>query len=218
MYNFKAFKTLKNAFMKKQLILVIVFFLPVVSYAQNFNFSDFTIRNGKSVNQSGQSIYFQSNVNANGSLAKNEMNRSDKLGFNNNTAVLLSLWDDRDTKEFYKSKITKFTKMKKTGTVLAISGGVLTVAGIVMASNANWREQDNSNNYYSNSNQTYTTDADGVFGVLFIMAGVSMCTTGIILHTIGSKNIKRYTAKLNAVSINTIYRPQVKGLTLTYHF
>ena len=121
--------------------------------------------------------------------------------------------------DFYQRKVVKFTKMRNTGIGLGIGGAVLTVAGIVMVSQAKWTKQTDDYGYQNNNNSNYTTtDGSGVVGLFSIIVGVPMAVSGIVLGSIGSSKVNYYRQKLNGLSFKVNYTKDVKGLTLAYDF
>jgi hypothetical protein len=113
------------------------------------------------------------------------------------------------------SKIVGFTKMKNTGSQLTIMGATLTIAGIVLVSSSEWKEE--TNNYNGQTNYT-TNDPSALFGMVFIAAGVESLIAGIIVRSIGSSKVKQYKRKLGWLSLKTNCSSEIKGLTLTYNF
>ncbi len=102
--------------------------------------------------------------------------------------------------------------MKNAGTALGITGGLLTVTGIVLVSGADWQKQS-----YGAANYT-TTDSKGVVGILSIVVGVPMAVTGTVLGSIGSRKMKQYQQKLDGLSFNLLYTPRQREVVLTYRF
>ena len=110
----------------------------------------------------------------------------------------------------YLVKIEKYTRMKNTGIGLTVAGSVLTIAGIVILSNATWVE-DGYGNYT-------TTDNKAVGGVVCLLGGMGGLGAGIPLAIIGSKNKTKYEAKLQSVSLRINANPQNTGIALVYRF
>ena len=116
--------------------------------------------------------------------------------------------------DLYQRKITKFTKMRNAGIGLGIGGVVLTAAGIVMISQANWHQTTDE---YGNA--TYnSSDGAGVAGVFSLIDGIPMAASGIVLGTIGSSKVNYYRQKLNGLSFKVNYSNNIKGFTLAYKF
>ena len=115
----------------------------------------------------------------------------------------------------YQQKIESYTKLKRTGIGLGLAGGVLSVTGIVMVSNADWETTPNS---YGGGSSKTTNDSEGVTGVLMLLVGVPLAATGIVLGSIGSSKVRKYREKLEDVSLNIDYSQQNKGFTLCYRF
>lgn len=114
----------------------------------------------------------------------------------------------------YESKITSYTKMKKTGSGLGIAGGALSIVGVGLVSSAEWETTTNS---YGNSTTT-TADAEGVAGVIMLAVGIPMMVTGIVLNRIGNRKVRSYQEKLDRISFNMDYTPNRKGFALVYKF
>jgi len=116
------------------------------------------------------------------------------------------------SKALYLRKVESYHKMKNTGTALGVAGGILTITGIVLVSDADWHKQT-----YGAANYT-TADSKGVVGVLSIVVGIPMVVGGIVLGSVGSRKMKEYQQKLYGLSFNPIYTPQQRGIVLTYRF
>ncbi len=109
----------------------------------------------------------------------------------------------------YVKKSEKYRKMKNTGRVLTVLGGVLFVSGIVTLSKSS---------IIYNSNGTQSTIGNPGLGALEYLGGVAGLGAGIPLWIIGGHNQKKYDAKLQNLSVRFNATPQHKGLTLTYRF
>ncbi|MCF8374360.1 MAG: hypothetical protein K9H64_22245 [Bacteroidales bacterium] len=116
--------------------------------------------------------------------------------------------------ELYQRKVQSFTKMKKTGGILAGIGGGLTMLSIVAISNAEWEK---TVDIYGNTNYN-TTDGSGVLGIVGLVVGIPMGVTGIVLNTIGKKKVKYYSEKMKNIDVGMYQWGQQKGLTLTIKF
>lgn len=205
-------------FTKKQLFFLVVFMIPMFAFTQDL----VTLKNGKTyydckiTKEDSVYVYFQ--FKKNGSIlstyASKDQIESYKYG-NLNQSVLSEQPSDN---ELYQYKINKYSKMRNTGTVLGVGGGILTVVGIVLVSNADWDQQTTSDEY-GNTNSNYnTTSGSGIAGVFCIVGGVSIGTVGIIIGTIGSKSVKKYQAKMKNVSFNFNCTPKQQGFVLSYRF
>lgn len=114
----------------------------------------------------------------------------------------------------YQSKVQSYTKMKKTGSTLAIVGGGLTVASIILVASADWEETEN----YHGETQYNTTDGSGVAGIVGLVIGVPMAVTGIILNSVGNRKMKYYQDKLSRVKLTSFQQGQQAGITLAIKF
>lgn len=113
-------------------------------------------------------------------------------------------------KMFYLQKVEKYRRMKNTGTVLTIGGSILTVAGIVTLLNSSIVET-------SNGYQTYTTtEGNPGLGVAMWLVGIGGLGSGIPLWAVGTHNYRKYSQKLEGVSIRLNMSRQQTGLTLAY--
>ncbi|HNP20356.1 MAG TPA: hypothetical protein PKL31_18110 [Fulvivirga sp.] len=134
----------------------------------------------------------------------------------------LTFGQTNQEKMFYRSKAFKYEKMKKTGTILGIFGGVITISGIVLIGNADWEENTQNNGYYQNgyyytnnyNNNTTTTDSNGVLGILGVMVGVPMTTAGIILNVIGGRKQREYQRKADGISLGYFQKSGAHGLSV----
>ena len=119
-----------------------------------------------------------------------------------------------DYKEaLYQRKVESYTKMKKTGIVMGVSGSGMILLGSIMASAADWEQYSTST-----SSGATTNDPVGIAGVFLIVVGVPLAVTGIVLGAVGSKKQKYYSGMLENLSLNISTSPQQTGLTLTYRF
>jgi hypothetical protein len=117
-------------------------------------------------------------------------------------------------KSFYEQKVIRYTRMKKTGTVLTIAGTVLTVVGFVALSNATWEEYEDVNGNI----QQRATGGNALLGGVCLIAGIGSAGAGIPLAIIGSKNKKKYEDKVKSLSFRFNANPNNTGLVLTYKF
>ena len=96
-------------------------------------------------------------------------------------------------KLLYQNKIVSYTKMKTAGIVLTFGGTILSVAGIAMMANSGYDP------YYPMSDAGYEKY---VSGYLIAVLGISATAGGITLWSIGGSKVKKYTQKLNSISLN----------------
>lgn len=119
---------------------------------------------------------------------------------------------DRATIE---QRIQRYTKMKKTGTVLTIVGSALTITGIALMSSAKY---ETTTNYYGTQTTT-SHDPNAIGGAFCLLGGLGMAGTGIPLMAVGSSRVKKYTAQLNTLSLNLKITPNGQaGVGFTYSF
>jgi hypothetical protein len=116
-------------------------------------------------------------------------------------------------KALYEQKIIKYTRMKRTGTVLTIAGGVLTTVGVVILSNSSYSTVSNGYGY----SETHTEGNPGL-GVLCFITGTGGLGAGIPLMIVGSKAKRKYEDKLQSLSLKLNVNPNHKGFALTYRF
>lgn len=114
-------------------------------------------------------------------------------------------------KMFLLQKTEKYRRMKNTGATLTVVGTILTVAGIVTVLN-------NVEETYPGSNQYSSTNNKAGTGAIMWLVGVGGLGAGIPLWAVGTHNYKKYSRKLNAVSVGFNVSPQRTGLTLAYKF
>ena len=108
-------------------------------------------------------------------------------------------------KFFYVQKIEKYRKMKNTGRLITIAGGILFVTGIVTLTNSSTYNSSNS----ANNIQT---------GVLAYVFGIAGLGAGIPLWIVGGHSQSKYEEKLMIISGNFNINPHQSGLTLTCRF
>ncbi len=111
-------------------------------------------------------------------------------------------------KMLYIQKAEKYRKMKNTGTVLTVVGGVLFVTGLVTLVNA-------STSTYSS---TQPTSGDIRNGFYAYIGGAAALGSGIPLWIVGANQQGKYEAKAQNLSVRINANPRQRGLTLTYRF
>lgn len=118
-----------------------------------------------------------------------------------------------DKRTLYERKVESYTKLKRTGLTLATVGGGLTVAGVVLVASVDWETIQNNGTTTFNTN-----DKKGIVGIYALLGGLPMLVTGIILERIGNHKVNEYSEKLYRLNLSMDYKPNYKGLTLTYRF
>lgn len=116
-------------------------------------------------------------------------------------------------KLFYAQKSEKYKRMKGTGTLLTVLGGVAFVAGIATLSNSSITYT--SNGYGQQTQQTTGNPGAGAVELLLGMGGLG---AGIPIWIVGSHNYKKYENKLNSVTLNFKVSPNKAGIILAYRF
>jgi hypothetical protein len=116
-------------------------------------------------------------------------------------------------KLLYASKAEKYRKMKSTGTVLAIGGGLLFGIGIGVLANSSI---DVTTDSYGN--QTTSTTGHPGAGVGCLLLGAAGMGAGIPLWVIGAHNQEKYERRLGTVTVGFNVNPKNTGLKLTYRF
>ncbi len=111
---------------------------------------------------------------------------------------------DKD-KLLYTMKAEKYKRMKTTGAVLTVAGGILVAVGISKAGNYN------ANGSQSNTNG----NADGAVAFLLGMGGLG---AGIPLWIVGAHAERKYLRKLENASIKFNHNYDRSSLSLTYRF
>jgi hypothetical protein len=114
-------------------------------------------------------------------------------------------------KMFLLQKTEKYRRMKNTGATLTVVGNILTVAGIVTVLN-NVEETVPGSQTYSATNDKAAT------GAIMWLVGVGGMGAGIPLWAVGAHNYKKYSQKLNNVSLRFHAAPHRAGLTVAYKF
>ncbi len=105
-------------------------------------------------------------------------------------------------KFFYAQKVEKYRKMKNTGTLLTIAGGILLVTGIVTLTNSS----------------TYNSTGNIQTGLLAYIFGLAGLGSGIPIWIVGGHNQNKYEEKLMTISGKFNMNTHQTGLTLTYRF
>lgn len=116
---------------------------------------------------------------------------------------------------FIHQKIEKYHRMKGTGRMLTVGGSVLTVIGIVMASNSS------TTTTYNGSGSTNTsTEGNPGGAAACLLLGSAGLGAGIPLWIVGSHAEDKYKAKLlrQTVSFNLKANRNVAGVAITLKF
>ncbi len=114
----------------------------------------------------------------------------------------------------YQSKVQSYTKMKRTGSTLAIVGAGVSVVSTILVASADWEETED----YNGQTQYNTTDGSGALGIVGLVIGVPMAVTGIILNSVGNRKLKYYQEKLDNVKLTSFHQGQQNGITLAIRF
>ncbi|MBX2968018.1 MAG: hypothetical protein KF803_01495 [Cyclobacteriaceae bacterium] len=123
-----------------------------------------------------------------------------------------SFGQQNQDKMFYAAKAEKYRRMRKTGTTLTVTGGILTVVGLVTLSNSSYE-------VYSSGGTTYKTSTGNPgLGVAAYLLGAGGLGAGIPLWIVGSKSERKYNQKLEGITAGIRLSPQQAGLTLRYRF
>ena len=199
--------------MKKQILFFLAIMIPAFAFTQDL----VTLKSGRTfykckiLKEDSLNVYIQ--VNKISTFA----NKKDIQTYLYDYKAHMDAFEEQSPRDFYAYKISKYTRMKKTGIGLGVSGGALAVIGLFLVSNADWEQVDN-NTSTSVGTSYNTTSASGMVGVLCIIGGVATSTVGIILGSRGSKYVKKYQEKLKHVSLNLIYNSERRGFALRYRF
>lgn len=116
-----------------------------------------------------------------------------------------------DNKLLYAHKVEKYKRMKTSGALLIIGGGILAIAAVSTLSNVQYQ----TNPY---TGQRTTNDPKYVSGILMLIGSEACLGAGIPLAIIGSKQSKRWQRKLDGVTLNFKLSPKQQGLALVYKF
>jgi hypothetical protein len=119
----------------------------------------------------------------------------------------------QDNKLFYAGKAEKYRKMKGTGATLTVMGGILLVVGVATLLNASSSTYTNSSGYTQTS-----SSGNAAAGAVAYLLGVAGLGSGIPLWIVGAHQHRKYTQKLEGLSLRFNMNPQGKGLTLTCRF
>lgn len=117
-------------------------------------------------------------------------------------------------KTFYLEKMEKYARMKNTGRTLTIGGGILTVVGIVLASNAS------TTTTYQNGTTYTSTQGNPEAAALSMLFGIGGLGAGIPLWIVGNHAHDKYKAKLAGVAVNLQFKnePNMRGVGLAVRF
>jgi hypothetical protein len=114
--------------------------------------------------------------------------------------------DSRSLKLDYVGKIEKYRKMRGAGAALTVIGSILSVAGTVTAmNNMDFFIDDGDDSAYA-------------AGTICALAGYGMLGAGIPLWIVGGVQHKKYSTKLQELSIKINATPQSQGLALNFRF
>jgi len=130
-------------------------------------------------------------------------------------AIIISLSSiaQHSQKEFFESKVDRYSKMKRNGLTMGAIGGAATAVGIIFINQADWEKETTPTGVNYN-----TDDASGVAGILCAGVGIPLVITGVILGAIGNKKEKEYKSKLTNLSFNVKSTSQMTGFSLVYNF
>ncbi len=120
---------------------------------------------------------------------------------------------DKD-KMFYAGKAEKYKRLKNTGMLLSIAGGVLAVVGVSKINDSVSNSTYYNGTYYNNSN----SNSGGETGALLFLGGVAGLGAGIPLWIVGAHAQHKYERKLEGIGVRLNINQQNKGLTLSYRF
>lgn len=120
----------------------------------------------------------------------------------------LTLAQNSYLQEKYEDKIASYQVMEKVGTNLAIAGGIVTIAGVLVLSKIRNGPDTLSKN----------SDAKTVLGILLIGKGIPVATFGLVFRTIGINSQRKYEKRLNRLSLGFLPTPKGSGFTLAYRF
>jgi len=107
----------------------------------------------------------------------------------------------------YVGKIEKYRKMRGAGAALTVIGSILSVAGTVTAVN--------------NMGDMFVDDGNDsalAAGTVCALAGYGMLGAGIPMWIVGGVQHKKYSTKLQELSLKINATPQSQGITLSYRF
>lgn len=118
--------------------------------------------------------------------------------------------------DIFGKKIRSYTRMRNTGIILTTTGGLLSIAGLLI-----YREGVSTPYKSSGESFFHFDDSDGpekrILGALSVVGGICTSFTGSIFWTIGSAKKNQYKEKLNSVSLYINPDPR-KALTLSLRF
>ena len=129
--------------------------------------------------------------------------------------VSANLVAQQQSRELYQSKIATYTKMKRAGGILTGVGVGLTVVGISVLSNLDYY---NTTNSYGQPTSKPSDPGKFAWGVASVVGGIGMMGAGIPLSIIGSIKTKKYSKKLQNVSLKMNLVPNRHSVTLAYRF
>jgi len=110
-------------------------------------------------------------------------------------------------KLFYLQESERYRKMKNTGTVLTVVGGVLFATGLVTIINTS------TSSYSSPSSSTHIRN-----GFYAYIGGAACLGAGIPLMIVGGSKQRKLYAKSQGLSVRINAAPTNRGLTFTYRF
>jgi hypothetical protein len=120
-----------------------------------------------------------------------------------------------DEKLLYMRKAEKYRKMQNAGAVLTVGGAILTVVGFVTLQNSSITT---TSAVGGNGPSQTTVEGHPFEGMAAFLLGNGGLGAGIPLWIIGANNHRKYTQKLEGVSLKFNLTPQRSGVLLTYRF
>jgi uncharacterized membrane-anchored protein len=108
-------------------------------------------------------------------------------------------------KMLYLQESERYRKMKNTGTVLTVVGGILFATGFVTIVN-------------TTTSYSQTSSSDLEYGFYAYVGGAACLGAGIPLWIVGGNKQRKYAAKSQGLTVRLNANPTQKGLTFTYRF
>jgi len=118
-------------------------------------------------------------------------------------AIQMSLSSQVDEKALFQKKIKTYTRMKNTGIMLTVGGGIIGAIGFGVASSA--------------PDGVYAPSDEAIAGGIITISGIIMVGCGVTFWTIGGVNKAKYTKKLNALTLN-LNPGKHQTISLVYRF
>jgi len=119
-------------------------------------------------------------------------------------------------KQFYREKLSSYSRMNNVGLTMKGIGGGSLIAGSVLIISLPESYWDTSYGTINGNQEKY--DQQAVQGLIFLSVGVGLLASGLTLSHFAKKKARSYRNRLDNFSLGIVPVHGGQGLSLTYHF